>query len=139
MQLDYEAEIAARQARREYLLEAYRTLDATEPKRLEYLANNEHEKLSFEEFSKIIRKRGPAFGDVLLFGDEELAGHIYRIIEEGGDVNSDALMNLLRDKLRAQFGIERTVARYQWVEIHPKRAEEVADEGMEKGNSPSPG
>ena len=128
MRLDYEAEVAARQVRRERLLDAYRTLDASEPQRMEYLNNNEDTKLSFEEFSELVRERGTALGDVLLFGDEELAGQIQRIIDEGGEYDTGTLMNLLRDKLRAQYGIEETKARYKWVVVHPKKVEPPADE-----------
>ncbi len=111
LRLEEEAKIAARQIRRERLLDAYRALDASVPQRVQY------KKVSEKEHQELIKRRTAAFTDVNLFGDEELAKQIEEIIENGQESDTSKIMNLLRDKLREQFELERTEARYKWVEV----------------------
>jgi len=111
MRLEEEAKIAARRVRREHLLNAYRALDASEPQRLEF------KKVGHEEHLQLVRERAAALADVNLFGDESLAEQLDKIIRQGPNYDTSQLMNLLRDKLREEFGLEPTSARYKWVEV----------------------
>ncbi len=111
MRLEEEAKIAARLVRREHLLNAYRALDASEPQRLEF---NE---VDPEEHRQLVKKRAAAFADLNLFGDESLAKQIEELLNQGPNYDTSQIMNLLRDKLREEFGLEPTAARYKWIDV----------------------
>ena len=111
LRLDEEARLASRRIRRERLLDAFRALDSSEPQRVNFL------KLSREAYSDLLQKRSAALSDINLFGDEELANAVDKIIEKGQEQDTSLIMNLLRDRLREEFGLEPTQARYKWVVV----------------------
>ena len=92
-------------------MDAFRALDSSEPQRVNFL------KLSREAYSDLLQKRSAALSDINLFGDEELANAVDKIIEKGQEQDTSLIMNLLRDRLREEFGLEPTQARYKWVVV----------------------
>lgn len=113
--LDEEAKIAARKARRDYLLKAYRQLDSTEPERTSYLI--QHEIITAEEYSDLLKMRSAAFTELNLFGDEFLSAQIDKSLEEKDKYDTSILMNRLRSLLREEYGLAMTKANYKWLEI----------------------
>jgi hypothetical protein len=111
LRLEEEARVAARRVRRERLLEAYRALDASEPQRVAF------QELAPNAYAELIKKMAAAYSDINLFGDEELAAAIDEIIARGSEYDTSIIMNLLRDRLRVEYGLEPTRARYKWVEV----------------------
>ncbi|MCV2882857.1 hypothetical protein [Actibacterium sp. XHP0104] len=114
IQLEFEEKVAARQVRRDVLLGAYRKLDASEPQRLN------HRNVSFDEAKHLLRQRAEAFADLNLFGNEELASQLEKLLEQSSNsYDTSIVMNSLRDALRKEFGLELTATRYKWLEIDP--------------------
>ena len=111
LRLEEEAKIAARKVRRERLLAAYSALDASEPQRVSFKGVENH------VYAELLKERAAALSDINLFGDEDLAKQLEVIIEQGSGYDTSILMNLLRDKLRKEYGLEPTEARYKWVEV----------------------
>ena len=112
--LDYESEVAARQVRREKLLQAYEWIDNAEPSRLDFLKLDPDERF---ERTKLFAK-GMAL--VKLFGSEALCSKVDEYIEMlngSRDFNFDDLMNALRDELRHRYGLEPTKSKYKWVDF----------------------
>ncbi len=113
LRLEEEAKIASRQIRRERLLDAYRALDASEPQRTNFKSIAPDS----EEMALLAKRRAAALSEVNLFGNEQLAGELDVMFEQGNAYDTSRIMNYLRDFLREEFGLEVTEARYRWAEV----------------------
>lgn len=124
LSLDYEAEIASRNVRREKLLMAYEWIDAAEPGRLQLLS------LPPDEAFERTKLAGKGMGLVKLFGSEQLSIGVDQYIEMlngNGSFNSDEFMNLFRDELREGYGLGKTNSRYKWLDFKKLEPEHTAE------------
>lgn len=117
--------MAARKVRREALLKAYRHLDATEPQRISLLL--EHSVIDQEQYTNLLKLRTEAFTELVLFGDEFLAGQADRMLMAGDHYDTSLLMNGLRDRLRSEYGLEPIMTKYKWLEIRATNRSGTSD------------
>lgn len=128
LKLDYESAVAAREVRRDKLLQAYELIDKACPSRRAILDLDAADELALmQDFD-----RGIAL--VKLFGDKALNGEIDLLIGalaegRGPLFNERTFMNHLPDRLRSEYGLDLTRSRYGWTATTPARDRPPANGG----------